>query len=116
MLHSRKSFRLFDVQLVSEFNSASSRITNYLVISAYLPIVSKIIMESLIEDFCLSLHEVGCVKFGNFTLKSGRTSSYYIDLRLLISHPNLMVSVCFSDVVNVLNSLYLTSGHYTDRT
>ena len=37
-----------------------------------------------------ALLEAGCIKFGHFTLKSGRQSPFYIDLRLLASHPELL--------------------------
>jgi uridine monophosphate synthetase len=39
------------------------------------------------------LLEAGCVKFGQFTLKSGLQSPIYIDLRLLASHPRLLAQV-----------------------
>ncbi len=39
------------------------------------------------------LLEAGCVKFGEFTLKSGLKSPIYIDLRRLITYPRLLKQV-----------------------
>jgi uridine monophosphate synthetase len=40
-----------------------------------------------------ALLEAGCIKFGEFTLKSGLKSPIYIDLRYIISFPKLLEQV-----------------------
>ena len=42
------------------------------------------------ETLILELHEVHIIDFGQFKLKSGLLSPYYIDLRLLVTFPHLL--------------------------
>lgn len=41
-----------------------------------------------VKEFATFLHQNGIIKFGDFTLASGKKSSYYVDLRLVPSHPH----------------------------
>lgn len=46
-------------------------------------------MEST-DPFILCLFDTGAIKFGKFTLKSGREAPVYVDLRVLVSHPDAL--------------------------
>ena len=39
------------------------------------------------------LYRIGAVRFGEFTLKDGRVSPFYLDLRILVAHPSALARV-----------------------
>ncbi|HCB02450.1 MAG TPA: orotate phosphoribosyltransferase [Anaerolineae bacterium] len=53
-------------------------------------------MNPSLNSLADNLLSAGCIKFGNFTLKSGLISPIYIDLRQIISHPKLLSQVAES--------------------
>jgi len=50
-------------------------------------------MTSLAASLAEKLHRIGAVRFGTFTLKDGRQSPFYIDLRVIISAPDVLRDV-----------------------
>ena len=45
------------------------------------------------RELSLLLSRIGAVRFGEFKLKDGRLSPFYLDLRVLVSHPTALAAV-----------------------
>jgi len=50
-------------------------------------------IEKLETEFCKVLVRIGAIKFGVFTLTSGKLSPYYVDLRIVPSFPEALSNV-----------------------
>jgi len=50
-------------------------------------------LDTRLTSLADSLLEAGCIKFGEFTLKSGLQSPIYIDLRQIITYPKLLADI-----------------------
>jgi len=55
--------------------------------------VNSRISNSSLASLADGLLEAGCIKFGEFTLKSGLKSPIYIDLRQIITYPKLLEEI-----------------------
>ena len=51
--------------------------------------------EGLVRELAHILVRIGALRFGAFTLTSGKMSSYYIDLRVVPSFPDVFDRVCW---------------------
>lgn len=51
-------------------------------------------LEKEKAELCRVLNKIGAIKFGTFKLTSGKTSPYYIDLRIVPSFPDAFKRVC----------------------
>jgi len=72
-------------------------------------------LNSLKHKLVLELHKIGSVKFGSFKLKSGLTSPFYIDLRLIVSFPEIveMIASLLAEKIKNLKFDSITGIPYT---
>lgn len=68
-----------------------------------------------VKDLILRLYGIGAIKFGEFKLKNGSVSPIYIDLRVTISYPDVLLSVAEAmwDKVKYLNFDLICGVPYT---
>jgi len=66
--------------------------------------VEKPVISGSIKRVADGLLDAGCIKFGDFTLKSGTKSPFYIDLRRLTGYPGLL-SLIAKEYIRILDGL-----------
>lgn len=70
-------------------------------ISIFIILVANLsLLDKYKQRVCDLLVHIGALKFGVFTLTSGKLSSYYIDMRLIPSFPEV-----FKEVVDIYSAL-----------
>lgn len=55
-------------------------------------------------DLILQLYDIGCIMFGNFVQASGATFPYYVDLRQIISNPQIFhqILLAYAEIIKQL--------------
>lgn len=91
--------------LRTEINQAKPNIENDASIcDVWLPDVG-VLNHHPQQDLMLKLYDLGCIIFGNFVQASGATFPYYIDLRKIISNPQVFNQVlkAYAEILQHLN-------------
>lgn len=55
------------------------------------------------EDLVIRLFEINAFRFGDFKMKVGINSPVYFDLRVMVSYPDVMVSLINKNFIYILN-------------
>ncbi|KAB8335166.1 bifunctional orotidine-5'-phosphate decarboxylase/orotate phosphoribosyltransferase [Scytonema tolypothrichoides VB-61278] len=86
--------------LQAEINQAKTEIThNASSCSVWFPDVCLLEQHPQL-DLILQLYDIGCIMFGSYVQASGKTFPYYVDLRKIISNPQL-----FNQVINAYEDI-----------
>ena len=57
------------------------------------------------KQLALDLYNSGCIKFQTVTLKSGKLSPLYVDLRVLVTYPSIIQNISQLLLNNLMKQL-----------
>ena len=63
-------------------------------------------MDAELKELAVSLFEIDAFKFGEFVTKVGLKTPIYFDLRVLVSHPKIMVSFIIPIIIIICGYSY----------
>jgi len=92
-------------RLRAEVNQARNRIIDEgSTCAVWLPDVCLLNQHPQL-DLILQLYDIGCIMFGNYVQASGATFPYYIDLRKIISNPQIFHQIvsAYAEILKDLN-------------
>ena len=63
------------------------------------------------KDLALRLFDLGVLQFGEFTLKSGLQSPFYLDFRRIVAYPDILKSISEQLVGQVKDRTRRSAAH-----
>lgn len=67
------------------------------------------------EDLAIRLFEINAFRFGDFKMKVGINSPVYFDLRVMVSYPDVMVSLNNKEINQILNEANKITPFYRKK-
>ena len=71
-----------------------------------------VLNEEIKKELALRLYEVNAFKFGDFKMKVGINSPVYFDLRVIVSHPDIMVKDLIYNVFIFMTNYNFITGNF----
>ncbi|NES20259.1 MAG: bifunctional orotidine-5'-phosphate decarboxylase/orotate phosphoribosyltransferase [Symploca sp. SIO3E6] len=96
-------------QQISSLRASINQLRNQIILEGstcelWMPDVC-LLKQHPYQDLILQLYDIGCIMFGNYVQASGATLPYYIDLRKIISNPQIFHQIlcAYADILKHLS-------------